>query len=140
MDFVVEADLMETGDIVAVFLGCPHPIVIREASSVNEKTYKVIGPAYVNGLMESQAILGHLPSPWVIRVDWSTGKEKWIWYNTETQELSPDLRLGDLPAGWSQSEEGTLRDPNGEVQVQDPRESVEALKARGAKIEIFRLV
>lgn len=129
-----------TGDIVAVFLGCPHPIVIREAASGTKAAYKVIGPAYVNGLMESQALLGHLPSPWVIRVDWSTGREKWIWYNTETAELSPDLRLGDLPDGWSEAEDGTLTDPSGMVQTHDPRESVEALAAKGAKIETFRLI
>lgn len=106
----------------------------------SDAAYKVIGPAYVNGLMESQALLGHLPAPWIIRVDWSTGKEKWICYNTETGVLSPDLRLGDLPAGWTQAEDGTLKGPDGAVQVQDPRESVEALTARGVQLESFRLV
>ncbi|KAH7142718.1 heterokaryon incompatibility protein-domain-containing protein [Dactylonectria estremocensis] len=135
---------MASGDIVAVLLGCPHPIILRAVTvTASDKStdtaYQVIGHAYVNGLMESQAILGPLPSPWEIRVDHSTGKERWIWYNPETKELSPDFRYGDLPAGWTQAGDGTMKDEHGHVQTEDPRESIDALKARGVQLETFQL-
>lgn len=136
---------MRTGDIIAVLLGCPHPIVLRPipptgSGADTSPVYRVIGSAFVNGLMESQAIHGRVPAPWVIRGAWHEGRETLFWYNTETEELSPDLRLGDLPSGWVENQDGTFTDPERVSQEQDPRESVEVIMAKGVRIETFRLV
>jgi hypothetical protein len=51
-----------TGDLICVLLGCHAPIALRRQA---EDRYRVVGPAYVQGLMNGEALLCRLPEPFV---------------------------------------------------------------------------
>lgn len=63
----------QPGDIVAVMLGCDVAIVLREAS---RQKFQVMGPAYCQGVMDGQALLGALPD----HVDMSPAHNEWKSY------------------------------------------------------------
>ena len=46
------------GDLVCVLLGCQMPMLLRP--TINSQ-YRVVGPCYVDGLMNGEAFLGRLP-------------------------------------------------------------------------------
>jgi hypothetical protein len=46
---------VEENDEVVVFLGTKAPLVVRREAS-NAACYKIVGPAYVSGVMEGQAM------------------------------------------------------------------------------------
>ena len=45
------------GDLVCVLLGCQMPMLLRQTNS----QYRVVGPCYVDGLMNGEAFLGRIP-------------------------------------------------------------------------------
>jgi hypothetical protein len=140
----------EEDDRVCVILGCPLPMILRPNSSGR---YQVVGPAYVHGLMDAEAVLGPLPSDFIVQVGTSAG-----WYggfkffNTITNEtVTEDPRLGDLPPVWVQTEAARLpTDPlhfmryrnlaDGKTINGDPRLLPEALRARGTSLKPLKLV
>lgn len=45
----------KTGDLVCILFGCSVPIVLRRVED-NEKVYKVVGPCYLHGVMNGEAM------------------------------------------------------------------------------------
>ncbi|KAI9687976.1 MAG: hypothetical protein M1820_010374 [Bogoriella megaspora] len=129
------------GDIVSVLLGCAFPMVLRANSN---DTYQVIGPAYISGSMDAQAVLGPLELPWKAHFmqDTTTGDFLLRFLNTETSVISAeDPRLGPLPEGWTESEGKHWKNmESGETVDTDPRWSVEELRRRGCDLRPFLLV
>jgi hypothetical protein len=114
--------------------------------------YRLMGPVYIHGLMEGQALLGSLPSPWEsVITDRNRGLE-FAYHNLQTKEISlQDPRLSDLPTEWEeivQEDEARsniyvqhFKNKNtGEIINSDPRLLPQALKARGVNLETFILV
>ena len=64
------------GDIVAVLLGCPYPIVLRPADHTagTKGKFCVVGHPYVHGRMDGEALLGPIPAPWAIQNQRRHGK------------------------------------------------------------------
>jgi hypothetical protein len=109
----------------------------------------------VHGLMNAEALLGPLPSPWtVLRNMDSRGISRVGFFNPETKEkasIEDDPRLGEMPPEWERLEViPSLDDPyyiqrcrnkiTGEEINSDPRLLPEALEKRGVKLQTFRLV
>lgn len=46
----------QTGDLVCILFGCPVPIVLRKVPTLDVPTFKLIGEAFIYGLMEGQAL------------------------------------------------------------------------------------
>jgi hypothetical protein len=129
---------------VIVLLGCPHPLVLRAAETRkygDHQTYQVVGPAYVHGLMEGQALLGPAEPPWTVYVDDTTGSQLWRCYNEDEAEFAPeDIRLGPLPPGFTTLGAGKFKTGTGEIVDEDPRETSKHLRHRGVKLETFYLI
>lgn len=53
-----EHDQMRVGDFIVILLGCSTPLVVRPCDEVASGMYRVVGEAYVHGLMEGEAIEG----------------------------------------------------------------------------------
>jgi hypothetical protein len=140
------------GDKVCVVLGCDYPILLRSAHSDAQSTcYHHIGPLYVHGLMEGQALLGLLPHPWELIINNDTFQLSFSFLNRLTNEITlQDPRLDVLPPEWHEVEEDgeacfihTQHYKNkttGDIINSDPRLLPEALEARGVPLEIFTLV
>jgi hypothetical protein len=144
---------LEPGDKIAVLLGYDYPVVIRPVCSEAGSTrFQHIGPAYVHGIMEGQAILGPLPFLWTLILSTSMHGSHFKFHSSETGEnCHHDPRLGDLPDEWEPVEkEDEARLPyivqhyrnknTGEIINSDPRLAPEALRARGVKLETLTLV
>ncbi|KAH8587973.1 heterokaryon incompatibility protein-domain-containing protein [Bisporella sp. PMI_857] len=140
----------QIGDIICVFMGCTAPIVLRPAAV---SSYEVVGESYVQGLMSGEALLGPLPEPWIATgTDYWVGMRKPRFFNLDDgTTIDEDPRLGDLPTEWKpNNRQQTADDPmlfsphknkiTGEEINWDPRFSPEALKARGVKLETFKLI
>jgi hypothetical protein len=141
------------GDKICVALGYDYPISLRPMNSGDQSTrYRLMGPVYIHGLMEGQALLGSLPSPWEsVITDRNRGLE-FAYHNLQTEEISlQDPRLGDLPTEWEEIvQEDEARSniyvqhfknkTTGETINSDPRLLPQALKARGVNLETFILV
>jgi hypothetical protein len=141
------------GDIVSVLSGYDKPILLRPAYSTDHSIcYHHVGPLYVHGLMEGQALLGSLPLPWELIIDVVGQQKRFIFLNRETGEkLLQDPRLDMLPQKWHEveKEDDSRFDiyiqhyenkTTGEVINSDPRLLPEALEARGVHLETITLV
>ena len=133
------------GDRIAVFLGCPSPMVLREKEDGN---YLVLGECYVHGLMNGEAFLGPLPDGWqqVFRYDEKTERKADVFCDRRCGTYQfEDPRLGDLPEGWS-----TMVHPlqyllfineAQDLKIRfDPRMSSQHLRERGLELQRFHLV
>lgn len=144
----------ETGDIVAVILGCDPPVLLRESAS-NPGEFTLIGECFVYGLHDARALLGPLPPHWEVQIHSSYGS-RFIYQfrNTKTGELTiedPRLRAEDL-GDWERilDREPRASDPDiydyfrnnktGEVINSDPRMSEANLRKRGVQFTSFTLV
>lgn len=115
-------------------------------------TFEVVGECYVYGMMDTEILLGKIPSPWHFRVNHRTNNYEPEFWNHETQSMSGrDPRLGDLPEDWEVLDRPWTRDDpllyaphrntrTGAIINWDPRMSPEALRARGVKLEEIVLV
>ncbi len=125
-------------------------MVLRPAAS---GLFKVIGPCYVHGFWDGEAVLGPLPPSWNLKYYRDEeGIDIPSFFNRETgQTKSEDLRLGPLRHGWKRlSRERPIDDPltvtwfqnelNGEVMNSDPRVLPEVLKEHGVKVRTFHLL
>ena len=138
--------MYDLGDIISILLGCYKPMVLRPTSEGN---FKVIGPCFILGLMEGEALLGQIPVPWTVQY---SGQYDRIFLNKETKEKTvEDPRLCSLPPDWESVEVTRTNDEpihfgyfrnkkSGEVMNSDPRMLPEALEKRGIKLEKFCLV
>lgn len=140
---------IQPGDRICVILGLYCPLVIRPAGP---EGFRVVGVCYVQGLMDSQALVGDLPDEWAVQEYNVQNRWRSRYYNEETEELTDeDPRLGPLPSAWHRVERHlTADDPEhvdffenedtGEVINYDPRLSVEALEERGVPLTTIRLI
>ncbi|RYP71140.1 hypothetical protein DL769_004751 [Monosporascus sp. CRB-8-3] len=140
------------GDFVHVILGCEVPTVLRP---IPGKGFAVIGQSYVHGIMEGEALLGPLPSPWVVKVRAdSDGKYRPRYVNMDLNiEARDDPRLVNtpMPPEWERIEHTWNRDdPLNVVKLRnrltteetnaDPRMLPAALRARGFTRFVSQLI
>jgi hypothetical protein len=140
------------GDKVCVVLGCDHPILLRPAHSDDQSAcYHYMGPLYVHGLMEGQALLGPMPPPWELIINNDTFRDSFAFLNLLTNEITlQDPRLDVLPPEWHEIDEEWetsfihtqhyRNKTTGDIINSDPRLLPEALEARGVPLETFTLV
>ena len=139
---------IRAGDQAYMVLGCDNLLLLRPNDA---QTYKVVGECYVDGFMESEVLLGALPSNWQ-RVerrlpDLDGAFDAFM--NVQTGDIQvEDPRLGALPAGWRIADHSEKHAynlfSNEELGVtatrSDPRLSPEALRAKGVPLQEIRLV
>ncbi|CAK4032404.1 Hypothetical predicted protein [Lecanosticta acicola] len=134
-------------DHIAVFPNCSSAVILRPTttSTAGSNRYTVVGPAYVEGCMQTEAFLGPLPD----RVERMSklekgGKPKVLFYDHNRKVLlAEDPRLGPLPRGWRRGKEGGFENKQtGECRtsVQDPRLDMEMLRRRGVQFREIELV
>jgi hypothetical protein len=54
------------GDLVALVLGFPLPLVIRPVKHQLRHCYLIVGPCYMPGAMYTELLLGQLPAGWEV--------------------------------------------------------------------------
>ena len=137
---------VEPGDQICIVFGCNAPLILRP-DEIGRRS--VVGECYIHGRMDGATLLGPLPSMWqnVYRYD-AASREYWGGFiNHETGESQiEDPRLGPLPTEWrtySHKEEGAyniyINDRTRKRTLYDPRQSLEALRARGVELQDFWL-
>ncbi|KAK8052548.1 hypothetical protein PG993_003933 [Apiospora rasikravindrae] len=144
----------EESDCIFIPLGCSSPIAIRRADK-EENTFRVLGPIYLCGLMDGEALLGKLPDPRCILYQepgYSSGR--FMPRNSETASIvrtDPRLERTPLPKEW-EPVSWTRRDidpsiccrfrnkETGERINYDPRMTSKALQDRGVEIREITLV
>lgn len=136
------------GDVVAIFLGCSKPLVLRP----EQGRYSIVGEAFVYGLGNAAKLLGPLPEPWrVTKKGISPSRFLHYFYDLRTGETTrEDPRLEPLH-NWSRVD----REPDGDDPIDfdffehketgivvnyDPRLEPEMLEKRGVRLERFVLV
>jgi hypothetical protein len=141
------------GDKICIALGYDYPILLRPTSLGDQSTrYRLMGPVYIHGLMEGQALLGPLLSPWDFVITNQDHRFGISYHNRQTDEvILQDPRLGVLPIEWEeivQEDEARSKihvqhfrnKTTGEIINSDPRLLPQALTARGVNLETFVLV
>ncbi|KAK1687658.1 hypothetical protein BDP55DRAFT_630311 [Colletotrichum godetiae] len=121
----------------------------RKGPSQNSGRYEVVGPCFVHGLMLGEALKPPLEPPWIYRFPERKAWALPYFFNTKTGELlESDPRLEPLPHAWEEVESIDPFEPlsvfkntiNGEISVNDPRISAEAIQKRGIKLETLELI
>jgi hypothetical protein len=141
------------GDTVCVMSGYDYPTLLRPAHPADQSTcYHYLGPLYVHGLMEGQALLGPLPPAWELIINNDNFPHSFSFLNHGAEEITiDDPRLDALPQEWDEIEEDNearliphvqhyRNKITGEIINSDPRLSPESLEARGVHLETFTLV
>lgn len=141
----------EGGDIIAIFLGCSTPLVLRP-NVRGPKHFTVVGECFVYGLDDAIALLGPLPHPWRGIAAWVDGDRRCLRFlNSHTQEVTKeDPRLGPL-YDWERTDklvdgdDPTMYDffrhkKTGELINYDPRLEPEFLEAKGVSLDWFSVV
>jgi hypothetical protein len=136
---------VRVGDVVAVFLGCATPPVLRP-NGLGQ--FKLIGEAYCYGLMQGEALLRPLDNMWkqAWRLREGFAAYDTVFINKETREISVlDPRLGRLPSGWNCHCEKGRRwyywpDGAKNMTTFDPRLTPESLTKRGVEVRDFEIV
>lgn len=113
--------------------------------------FLVVGSYFIHGLMDGEALLGPIPSPWKIELY----RRKDSGYSTHfvkstNEKTLDDPRLPALPSGWMEINRDDGPWPisksffrnvgTGERMDTDPRMLPGALVERGVKLRKFRLV
>ncbi|KAI4203602.1 MAG: hypothetical protein LQ346_001749 [Caloplaca aetnensis] len=130
----------KSGDHVSILLGCPAPIVFRPT---DDGSFIVVGQCYIHGFGNGEALFGPFPSAWErTRRD---GCRKFFSRATGTWSLT-DPRLGKLPDGWElisnhDDDRSAVFEEisTGEITSVDPRQSPEAILARGVDLRTITL-
>lgn len=123
---------------------------------MGENTFKVVGPVYLDGVMDGEAFLGQLPDPWRVQYNISSTSvsDKVLYKNLETgATVNTDPRLDEVPLPQEWEPLAWTRqniDPRiccrfrnkltGELANYDPRMTSEALQGRGVNIKEIILV
>lgn len=142
------------GDVVAVFLGCTNPIVLRPEMESEQQRFRLIAECFVLGLHDAISLLGPLPTPWRVRESLDLGdrpRMRQYFINSDTMEKTvEDPRLGPLGAwkrldhnsGVSEAEicDYFQNEETGQVTDSDPRLLPGALVKRGVKLRCFWLI
>lgn len=154
---------VQNGDEISVLLGYAYPVAIRPIFTLPnsaDRTFRVVGPAYVHGLMDGEGILGPLPLPWTLVVrnpsnlqtSYTAVTANPSFYNQETrQHERQDPRLGLPGTQWqsfSAEDEARLGTSvlsykhiaTGRLINYDPNLTAGILKSRGVPIKTITLV
>jgi hypothetical protein len=51
----------EEGDHICIIFGCSVPVILREIRFQGEVYFKLVGEAYIHGMMDGEALSGYLP-------------------------------------------------------------------------------
>jgi len=88
----------KAGGIIYTIIGCNLPIILRK---IVVDAYTVVGDCYIYGLIDSESLLGPLPTLWTVRpaVRVDLLESSYLNLQTNTNSLE-DPRLGSLPAEW----------------------------------------
>ncbi|KAL2040278.1 hypothetical protein N7G274_007181 [Stereocaulon virgatum] len=139
----------KAGDQVCILLGCQSPLLLR---SDGHGYHTVVGECYVHGVMEGEALLGPLPSPW--RRAWRLDTDQHgLFHDCFISQADGKIRIedprrGPLPPGWRVRDHERMHQFNSYVNdstgegydiAYDPRMTAEALKACGVNITEFKL-
>ncbi|KAK6606664.1 hypothetical protein H4I95_04313 [Botrytis cinerea] len=138
---------VEEGDYVCVLLGTELPIVLRPTKSGE---FLVVGSYFIHGLMDGEALLGPIPSPWKTELY----RRKDSGYSTHfvkpNEKTLDDPRLPPLPFEWVEVNRDDGPWPigkyhfrntvTGESMDSDPRMLPDALVKRGVNLQKFRLI
>jgi hypothetical protein len=137
------------GDVVAMILGADEAVTLRP---LDNGYYHLVGPTWISGYMDGEALLGPLPHEYEIIGQRSLEGFIYAAYcHRPTGAIQvEDPRLGDLPAGWQRISHGmemyyTLFEhlETGErmwSDRRDPRLDIDVLEAGGHQFETFVLV
>ncbi|KAI1387626.1 heterokaryon incompatibility protein-domain-containing protein [Hypoxylon trugodes] len=142
----------KSGDIVALFLGCPNPIIIRHKGGIS--SYQIVGECWIYGLHDVIKLLGPIPSPYRARAFYtSDGRENYGFVNSDSGELDKeDPRLEPLSSTtWRRIHQDVDGDcpmhydffqqqETGQVTNYDPRLEPEILRERGIHLNLFSLI
>jgi hypothetical protein len=144
---------LNMGDTIAVLLGHHCPVILRPMDSrCSSGRFRILGPAHVHGLMEGQAVLGSLSPSWKLVVEHTYSTYRLLFRNAQDGAKTPqDPRLGVLPENWEpieKEDEARLRytvqhyrhKVTNEIINSDPRLVLEAVRARGIKVETLVLI
>lgn len=140
-------ELTVQGDYVCVLLGTELPIVLRPTTSGE---FLIVGSYFIHGLMDGEALLGPIPSPWKTELY----RRKDSGYSTHfakpNEKTLDDPRLPPLPFEWVEVNRDDGPWPigkyyfrntvTGESMDSDPRMLPDALVKRGANLQKFRLI
>jgi hypothetical protein len=147
--FITDEDIRPPGDMIVVLLGFDKPVILREAYS---DRFRVIGPCFVHGLDDANALLGPLPKPWKVQIsDGYVNRDQYRYFNEETGETTlEDPRLEPINDWERINHEPEADEPEtydyfrnretGFIMNSDPRMSPEALEARGLPVRLFTLI
>ena len=136
---------------MCVLLDFYYPLVIRPTG---HGKCSIIGTCYLHGFMDSEALLGCLPTEWTVSQWTVQGRFQPRYYRTDMEfreAVLDDPRLEPLNSQWRRVERDlTADDPEhvaffedkstGEIINYDPRMSKEALERRGVKLQTIALV
>ena len=136
------------GDKICVILGCANPLVLRPRE---DQHYQIVGECCFDGIMEGEALLGPLPSPWRPIKKWYPELKEYYsaYLDPDTGKTQiEDPRLGSLPKGWSIKSHKDQDawscyinyDTGEDAGSEHPGLRFDALEKRGVKFEEFRLV
>ncbi|KAK4540099.1 hypothetical protein LTR36_009764 [Oleoguttula mirabilis] len=141
----------QAGDVIAIFLGCSTPLVLRPSDRGSDH-FSVVGECFIHGLHDATVLLGPLPQPWVGIAAWVEGDRRCLRFlNAETQEVTREDPRLEPQDDWERVEHlvdgdaPTLYDyfrqkKTEELINYDPRLEPEKLEARGVQLDWFCLV
>ena len=135
----------QIGDLLVAILSCRTMFVLRPQP---DDTFQVIGPASCEGFRYQEALLSPIPRGYRSVVVTGEGMEGPVYKKDDTEEIIvDDLRRGALCHPWDFIEHDNdhlfnafVNLETGEQTLQDPRITVDALRARGVPIRDFVLV
>lgn len=128
------------------------PIIVRQSAAGNNT---IIGPCYIYGLMNAEALLGYLSRPWTLRhvQNEFDGYRHPEYVNSITSEVTTDdPRLSALPDDWeSIVHESTPCDPprkyGSRIKLQrellpnyDPRLTPQMLQERAVRLTKIKII
>ncbi|KAN0112369.1 Heterokaryon incompatibility protein (HET) domain containing protein [Hyaloscypha variabilis] len=144
------------GDLVALVLGFPWPLVIRPVQHQLRPCYRIVGPCYMPGAMHTELLLGQLPAGWEVSYLVPRGAYLPVIFGQGNMWTQQDPRV-PLPPGWryrygsfnapritEPAEPAALEDmppqffENEETKEKtwfDPRLTPEALRYRGINVQ-----
>ncbi|GIZ41074.1 hypothetical protein CKM354_000439000 [Cercospora kikuchii] len=148
---------MQEHDQICVLLGLSTPLILRPVIGSSD-TFRIIGWCYVHGQMDSEALLGSLPTGWRVEQHFLERRQFPMYTNDDLRRMQrEDPRLADveLDRSWRRIPIAKMHlnadDPvavdcfehevTKEVVNYDPRMTKEALEKRGvSSLSSIRLI
>ena len=127
----------QPGDLICIILGCSLPLLLRPTSNAH---HQVVGPCYVQGLMEGEVLLGPIPEQYqaLFLFNQIASRNYWVYLDHRSgkiQYMDPRLKLS-LEEDKNEKTP-MIRYPDGSRQA---RMTAERLEKRGVKLQTFDLI